>query len=661
MNLLKVFSNKNNIYMWLVCMISVILTGCQLKEVNSQLEETLNVSKDNEQELLKVVDYFTKKGDTLQLKAANFLLENMADKYWLGGSSVAEYYTFIDSVYQIKQEEYDIPYIYSCFIKRAKHLKDKPQYLMDAEKIKASYLIKNIEEAFNVWNKPWNQFLTFEEFCEYILPYKVNKEEPQEWRNLYANRFSQAIPASIQTAETACCEVNNQLIGLPIHISTSSIMPIDLRPSTLYNIKFGLCSDYTALGVYAMRSVGIPVGENLIPHWGNSNLGHVFNFVYGNDRKYHDFASGEQNPDEHLVRFKNKIPKIYKMTFGRQNTSLGVISKDLEDVPSFFKNPCLEDVTGKYAVVNAQTTEIDISNKQNNKFAYLCVFDPQGWFPVAWTQIEGDKAVFKNIGPNIVYQAALYDKGEIQPVDNPFFLDSIGRKAYFVPQKRKQQLRLERKKENSSSLEEIALYMKGGKFQGANKKDFSDAVTYHVIKATPKPKYTTVICDESAQNRPVKYLCYLSSDETYGNMAEVEFYACGQLKPQKGKIIGKYETSRFYPRNGAEKMFDGDPLSFFHTNDTLSWGGLELKQPVCINKIRYLIRNDDNGIRKGHLYELFYCKDGVWTSLGKKRAILDDELIYKNVPQGALLWLRDLTKGQEERIFEYKNKKVYWY
>ena len=67
----KVFSN-NNLSTWFVCMISVILTGCQLKEVNCQLEETLNVSNDNEQELLKVVDYFTKKGDTLQLKAANF-------------------------------------------------------------------------------------------------------------------------------------------------------------------------------------------------------------------------------------------------------------------------------------------------------------------------------------------------------------------------------------------------------------------------------------------------------------------------------------------------------------------------------------------------------------------------------------------------------------
>ena len=47
-----------------------------------------------------------------------------------------------------------------------------------------------------------------------------------------------------------------------------------------------------------------------------------------------------------------------------------------------------------------------------------------------------------------------------------------------------------------------------------------------------------------------------------------------------------------------DKLFDGDPLSFFHTNDTLSWGGLELEYPVTISKIRYLIRNDDNGIRK---------------------------------------------------------------
>lgn len=55
-------------------MISVILTGCQLKEVNSQLEETLNVSKGNEQELLKVVDYFTKKGRYPSIKSCKLFV-----------------------------------------------------------------------------------------------------------------------------------------------------------------------------------------------------------------------------------------------------------------------------------------------------------------------------------------------------------------------------------------------------------------------------------------------------------------------------------------------------------------------------------------------------------------------------------------------------------
>ena len=32
----------------------------------------------------------------------------MADKYYLTGNVIDEYYTFIDSVYQIKQPEYEI-------------------------------------------------------------------------------------------------------------------------------------------------------------------------------------------------------------------------------------------------------------------------------------------------------------------------------------------------------------------------------------------------------------------------------------------------------------------------------------------------------------------------------------------------------------------------
>lgn len=144
-------------------------------------------------------------------------------------------------------------------------------------------------------------------------------------------------------------------------------------------------------------------------------------------------------------------------------------------------------------------------------------------------------------------------------------------------------------------------------------------------------------------------------------MAEVEFYSADSENPLKGKVIGDYEPSIYYPRYGAEMMFDGDPLTFFHSNDTLSWGGLELDKPTTISKIRFIIRNDDNGIRKGHEYELFCMDKGEWKSLGKQIATKDDKLLYKQIPEGALYWLRDYTKGKEERIFEIKENTIIWH
>ena len=65
----------------------------------------------------------------------------------------------------------------------------------------------------------------------------------------------------------------------------------------------------------------------------------------------------------------------------------------------------------------------------------------------------------------------------------------------------------------------------------------------------------------------------------------------------------------------------------------------------------FVPRNDDNFITPGNSYELFY-QDGVmgWRSLGKQIATTY-ELIHTNIPEGALLWLRNLTRGKEEQIF----------
>lgn len=217
---------------------------------------------------------------------------------------------------------------------------------------------------------------------------------------------------------------------------------------------------------------------------------------------------------------------------------------------------------------------------------------------------------------------------------------------------------LERKYKDATYLDYLPPLMVGSQFQGADNREFKNAITFYTITEEPDFKYTTIVTEN---NTPVKYIRYLASDKTCGNMAEVEFYSTNSDNPLQGTVIGDYEPSIYYPRNGAAMMFDGDPLTFFHTNDTLSWGGLELDKLTAISKIRYIIRNDDNGIRKGHEYELFYMNQGSWESLEKQIATEDDKLLYKQLPKGALYWLRDYTKGKEERIFEIKENTIIWH
>ena len=54
--------------------------------------------------------------------------------------------------------------------------------VMDAEVIDADYLAENIEYAFRAWELPWARDVSFEDFCRYLLPYKMGNEAPERWR-----------------------------------------------------------------------------------------------------------------------------------------------------------------------------------------------------------------------------------------------------------------------------------------------------------------------------------------------------------------------------------------------------------------------------------------------------------------------------------------------
>ena len=205
--------------------------------------------------------------------------------------------------------------------------------------------------------------------------------------------------------------------------------------------------------------------------------------------------------------------------------------------------------------------------------------------------------------------------GKLQLTGHPFLLDTLGCVNVLAPQADTVNCVLSTLYKDAPKLIKLLPSFVGGKIQGANRPDFSDAVTYYTFTEQPTFKYTTVDCRNT---KPCKYLRYLSSDCGTGNMADLEFYAEGSDVPLKGKVIGHYKPSLQFFDSGAEAMFDSNPITFFHTADTLSWGGLELEKPTAVSRIRFIIRSENNGIRKGSEYELFYMDKDKWVSLGSR-------------------------------------------
>ena len=113
--------------------------------------------------------------------------------------------------------------------------------------------------------------------------------------------------------------------------------------------------------------------------------------------------------------------------------------------------------------------------------------------------------------------------------------------------------------------------------------------------------------------------------------------------------IGDYP----WPSSKLDNITDGDILSYFYTGDTSCFVAYDLGKVTPIRKIVFSPRNDDNYIWPGDEYELFY-QDGIngWKSIGIQTATRR-ELEYR-VPDNALLWLRNRTKGREEQVFIYK-------
>ena len=102
---------------------------------------------------------------------------------------------------------------------------------------------------------------------------------------------------------------------------------------------------------------------------------------------------------------------------------------------------------------------------------------------------------------------------------------------------------------------------------------------------------------------------------------------------------------------------DCDPLTYYVSKDMGAYIVLDFGKRIKFDNLLYITRTDDNYIRIGDFYELFYHAGNLgWVSLGVKQA-RKPELYYDNVPQNALLYLHNITRGREEQVFHLEDGK----
>ena len=584
---------------------------------NDKLETALRLAGDNRPELEKVLTHYSQSSaDSLKLRAARFLIENMPGHYTITGKKVEVLRSKIDNdttaSYFLKKA-LDIAI---CYLEETTYGAHKQE---DIHCIKADFLIHHIDRSFEKREKyPWAQELPFDFFLEHILPYRFIHERIDCW--IDSLRISPAVWTEIVEADDQKYSLWNanlrySILGDDFPIYHPLIMDI-LHHEFPYQ-----CRDISLIAMMQSRAMAIPASIDYFPNYANRNGYHY----------WHNKLSPEFRNTQLASALERRSSKVYRNTYSIQPCA--IVPKG-EYVPEFFLNPFVKDVTDEYFyTANIQIPSLVTPHKKPH-YAYLYTFCNLTWLPSAIGSYSPTQTSFQKMTKNIVYLPGYYHARSIKAINYPFILQTDGRTTYLKPDTTKLlYARLERKYPSPKILSNRNRRLASTHINASNDINHK-CISLSTCKLFTRKSHTDILTN-TIQN----YRYWQVVVPQMAECAEIIFF------DTTGKEIhGKIDKL-------FEKLYDSDPLTSQvtdfqkHAQITIDFG-----HPVAVSRIMLLPRSDGNGIYPGDDYELFYHDLDGWRSLGRYVAT-DYFLDYDNLPANALYWLHNHSRGVEERPF----------
>ncbi len=299
------------------------------------------------------------------------------------------------------------------------------EILKDNDVIVDEELKKHIKFSLSQWRHyPFTQKISFNQFCEYVLPYRAGNKQYSDYLGKIISRYSWVLDSMVDNPDPieVTTIINNEIMtwlefDLRSHAELNEPSIIELLEQ-----KKGSCNSLTQFVAQVCRSIGIPVALDECPFWGHRNSGHKWNVVLDNSGKWIPFGGAETNPFQFIsINDSVKAPKIFRYTFSH-NSSFQPPGTDLEDLPPVFKSANRIDVTKDYVSTSDVAIELNLETDKG-KILYLSIFNGMTWRIIAWSKIEDGRALFSDIGnDSIVYLPVLYQNGKSIPVGQPIVL-----------------------------------------------------------------------------------------------------------------------------------------------------------------------------------------------------------------------------------------------
>ena len=420
----------------IISLIVLALASCTQQKYPENVNHVIEKAGKNKAELEKVINHYKNPEDSLKLQAAYFLIGNMGNKHSFVSFVLVD---STDNILPFDVLEYEN---YNKLLDAWDSLESKfgpihfkrDKFIKDYETITGDYLIKNIDLAFEAWERPWAKQLDFNQFCEYILPYRGSNEPLEDWRSYFLKEDAWLIDSMKGSDDPvkACTYLNNDIHSWFHFDERYYEHPTDQGLSEVLKTKKGRCEDMTNLAIYAMRSWGVPVMSDYTPHWANTGNNHAWNAVLDSEGKTIIFMGGEANPyDYHLRAIK---AKVYRKTFASQPDCIMEIKKDWVKVPPYLNSNTQIDVTSEYVPVSDVKMRLTKAKPDSTEFAYICVFNSGEWKAMNWSFISDSLDVnFKDMGRGIAYLPAYYKNDEIIPAGEQFILTTSGELEFLTP------------------------------------------------------------------------------------------------------------------------------------------------------------------------------------------------------------------------------------